>query len=333
MPATLDVYRDWLGITEKARPLNYYQLLRVKQFEDDTGKIRSNYRKMNAHVRTFAAGEFSQQSQDLLNELARAMLCLTDEKRKGEYDASLGRKEAAGGRKRSFEELLIARKVLDTAQLDKARNFASAIGVEVRDAVVQQKLAKPDAVMQVYAESLGLPYIDLEDIPPDPALLPKVPVGLARRNSCVPLMVADGQLLIAGPNPITPEIEEELRLRAGMPVRSVLCTAGAVNQVINQHYTREAAAAEMQTEAAKSTGAKTKPTGEPVDPVALAEARKQARNIALVTFNFTFVAAMLALQMRLLTVKTPSFLMSAVMAGAAGAAIGGLVYVIMARRV
>ena len=331
MPATLDVYRTWLGITETARPLNYYQLLRVKLFEDDTGKIRANYRKMNAHVRTFAAGEFQQQSQELLNELAKAMLCLTDERRKGEYDASLGRKEAAGGRKRSFEELLIARKVLDTAQLDKARSFASAIGVEVRDAVVQQKLAKPDAVMQIYAESLGLPYIDLEDIPPDPSLLPKVPVGLARRNSCVPLMVADGQLLIAGPNPIGPEIEEELRLRAGMPVRSVLCTAAGVNQVINQHYTKEAAAAEMQAQATKATtGKATAAPAAPIDPVARAEARKQARNFAIVAFNFCFVGMMMYLQV--FQRKPPGFMMSLAMAVGAGAAVGGLVYVVASRK-
>jgi hypothetical protein len=52
----LDVYRDWLKIEEKARPLNHYQLLRVKQFEDDPAKIRANYRQLNAHVRKFASG-------------------------------------------------------------------------------------------------------------------------------------------------------------------------------------------------------------------------------------------------------------------------------------
>ena len=51
--------------------------------------------------------------------------------------------------------------MIDQAALDKARNFAKAIGVEVRDALVQQKLAKSEAVMPAYAESIGLPYLDL----------------------------------------------------------------------------------------------------------------------------------------------------------------------------
>ena len=99
MAKELDVYRDWLGITETARPLSHYQLLRLDLFEDDPAKIRGNYRKMNAHVRKYAAGEYGAQSQELLNELAKAMLCLTDNLRKAEYDASLGRQTAAGGQK------------------------------------------------------------------------------------------------------------------------------------------------------------------------------------------------------------------------------------------
>ncbi len=113
MPQQLDVYRDWLGITDADRPLNYYQLLRLKKFEDDIERIRSNYRKLNAQTRKYAAGQYGEQSQQLLNELARAMLCLTDATRKAEYDASLGRKqEAKLGR--TLEEILIRRKVVDT---------------------------------------------------------------------------------------------------------------------------------------------------------------------------------------------------------------------------
>jgi hypothetical protein len=74
MAKQLDVYRDWLGIQETARPLDNYQLLRLKRFTDDTQKIREHYRKMNSHVRKFATGDYAAESQELLNELARAML-------------------------------------------------------------------------------------------------------------------------------------------------------------------------------------------------------------------------------------------------------------------
>lgn len=298
---TLDVYRDWLKIAEPARPLNHYQLLRLKKFEDDPAKVREHYRAMNSHVRKFAAGEFAKQSQDLLNELARAMLCLTDARRKGEYDATLGRKEAGSSKRRTFEQILLATKVVDQAALDKARNFAKAINVEVRDALVQQKLAKYEAVLPAYAESIGLPYLDLTDIPLNPALISRVPPVIARQHSCVPVMVDDKQLLVASPNPIDPNVEEELRLRFDMPVRTVLCSPANVNDVIAKHVPRDGTAAPMPAAAAAPAA----PAASAAAPTAAApaasakasgpltpEQQTERRNFALLSLNagtFSFI--------------------------------------------
>jgi hypothetical protein len=299
---TLDVYRDWLKIAEPARPLNHYQLLRLKKFEDDPAKVREHYRAMNTHVRKFAAGEFAKQSQDLLNELARAMLCLTDARRKGEYDATLGRKEAGSSKRRTFEQILLATKVVDQAALDKARNFAKAINVEVRDALVQQKLAKYEAVLPAYAESIGLPYLDLTDIPLNPALIARVPPVIARQHSCVPVMVDDKQLLVASPNPIDPNVEEELRLRFDMPIRTVLCSPANVNDVIAKHVPRDGTAAPMPAAAAAPVA----PAANAAPPAAAApaaapakasgpltpEQQTERRNFALLSLNagtFTFI--------------------------------------------
>jgi hypothetical protein len=251
MTKQLDVYRDWLGITETARPLNYYQLLRLNKFDDNVGRVREQYRKMNGHVRKFATGDFAARSQELLNELAKAMLCLTDARRKREYDASLGRTDAGEGRRRTFEEVLLGNKIIDRDQLTKARNFAGAVGLEIRDAVVQQKLASTEAVMLAYAESLGMPYVDLAETGVDAELVGKVPAAICRQRSCVPILSDGDSLLMASPNPLVPDVEEELRLRLGMPVRTVLCTVGQINEAIAKYYPRDAAAAPAAAAPAK----------------------------------------------------------------------------------
>ena len=91
--AKIDVYKEWLKIEETRRPLNYYQLLKFNKFVDDPNVIRQRYRELNAYVRKFATGDYIEESQELLNELAKAMLCLTDKERKAEYDHKLGRKK------------------------------------------------------------------------------------------------------------------------------------------------------------------------------------------------------------------------------------------------
>lgn len=276
MAKQIDVYREWLGITETDRPLNYYQLLKLKQFEDDPEKIRASYRQLNAHVRKYQTGEYGPQSQQLLNELAKAMLCLTDAQRKSDYDASLGRVRVEEGKRPTFEQILLSRKMLTPEQLNRVRAFADAVGLPIRDALLQQKFVAPEAVMQAYAESVGLPYVDLAETGIDETLVLQIPAAVARNFSCVPVMVDDGQLLIASPNPLNPDMEEHLRHRVGMPVRSVFCTPSGVNAAIDRYYSREAlqaaaAAAKQAAAAAKTSKAKPEPA-----PKATAKAKPQA---------------------------------------------------------
>lgn len=273
MAKQLDVYREWLGIAETDRPLSYYQLLKLEQFEDDAEKIRASYRKLNAHVRKYQTGEFGPQSQQLLNELAKAMLCLTDAQRKSDYDASLGRVRTEEGKRPTFEQLVLSRKILTPDQINRVRSYADAVGLPIRDALLQQKSVVPETVMQAYAESMGMPYVDLAETGIDETLVLQIPTAMARNFSCVPVMIDDGQLLVASPNPLNPDMEEHLRHRVGMPVRSVFCTPSGVNAAIDKYYSREAlqaaAAAAKQAPAAKAPAA---------DSKAAAKAKPQAES-------------------------------------------------------
>jgi len=312
MAEQLDVYRDWLKISDADRPLNNYQLLRLTKFEDDIAKIRKNYRELNAHVRKYASGAFAKQSQELLNELAKAMLCLTDARRKREYDVSLGRQAAKGDKKKqTFEELLLSRGIIDANQLKKARDYAGAIGLEVRDSIVQQKLAGQDAVMEIFAESIGLPYLDVSLVTLDHGLLKRVPAMIARQQSCVPVLLDEGQLLMASPNPLTPDIEETLRLKTGLSVRSVLCTPSSVNDIINKFYTKEMAQAEM---AAAASGAPA-PTGDkPAPKAGPAQPPIDPMKLKLMVGAGSFAATSVVTQMALQWPMLPALALSAVVA-------------------
>ena len=336
MAQEIDAYRDWLGIQETARPLNHYQLLRLKPFEDSAAKIHSHYRKMNAHVRKFAAGEHADRSQEILNELAKAMLCLTDTQRKQDYDATLGRTKEAVGDRRTFEQVLLADKVINQEQIVKAKSFADAVGLDMHQAVIQQKMAQPDVVMLAYAESQGLPYVELEDVGVDIQLVPQIPATLARQHSCVPVMADGGHLLLASPTPIVPDVEEELRLRLGMPVRSVLCTPAAINKMIASFYPHDgpamapppaqAAAPVKQKKEKKKKEKKEKAVEKaPAEPLTAEQRTKQRTMASVVAFNIT-VMAYVGIQYALGT--TPTFTM-VVTAGVLGVVVAGITFGVM----
>jgi hypothetical protein len=185
---------------------------------------------MTAHVRKIATPEHAEEARQLIQQLVKAVLCLSDAHRKREYDLSLKRPDPGIVKRRTMEQALLAQNAIDPDELTKARNFAVSVGIELRDALIQRKLASADVVMLAYAESVGLPYLELADISVDEALSQQMPPLLARKNSCVPLMIDDNQLLVASPLPLAPQAAEELYLKFGMPVRTVLCTPSDINR-------------------------------------------------------------------------------------------------------
>jgi hypothetical protein len=298
----IDVYRDWLGIQETNRPLSYYQLLRLKAFEDDTSKIRENYRKMNAHVRKYASGDYAAETQVLLNELAKAMLCLTDTARKLEYDVSLGRKIETVKVRRSLEQILVANNIVPSERMKQVKSYADTVGIDLQEAVLQQKIAAPEVVMLAYAESIGLPFVSVEDIGVDENMAPQINPNTARQHSFVPLMVDRGQLLLASPKPVNPDVEEELRMVLDMPVRSTICVPAEINAAIAKYYPRDAVQLVRKTDgstsAVKGTSAKAsknpKEHSEPVEPMNDEEKKNRLMN-TIVVFNFSVMLVCLAL--------------------------------------
>lgn len=79
-----DPYHQWLGIHPSEQPVNYYRLLGLRDFENDPDVIASAADKSMSHVKSYSSGEYSKESQKLLNELATARVTLL--KNKSEYD-------------------------------------------------------------------------------------------------------------------------------------------------------------------------------------------------------------------------------------------------------
>ena len=350
----LDVYKDWLGIEEVKRPLNHYQLLKLKQFEDNTLLIRKQYRQLNAHVKKYATGEFIDQSQALLNELAQAMLCLTDAERKADYDASLGRTGESAYKQKSFEDILVSGKICLPDQVKKAVAYADAVGLDVYQAALQHKLAAPETIMLAYAESIGLPFISLDDIGVDADFAPQIPPLMARQHSFVPVMVTDGKLLLASPTPINPDVEQELRMLFDMPIRSVICVPQQVNEAIAKYYPKDAkqfvardgaessvmSAAEALEQAALERRAnlaarkkeeKAQASRKPAAPLS-EEAAKQRTQSAVVAFNLSVMAAMGVAYLKTGLASSTHIIIAGLIGVVLGAVVGGATWVFLSRR-
>ncbi|MFN5898907.1 MAG: hypothetical protein ACK6D0_06805 [Planctomyces sp.] len=277
----IDVYKEWLGIPADVRPPDHYTLLRLVMFEDDAEKVRANYRKLNAHVRKYATGQYLLRSQELLNELAKAMLCLTDPDGKVEYDRSLGREAPAvdESETRTVLQYLVARSLIKRGQVSEIEHFAEARGLSHRDAVIQMKLVEPPDACRALAAELRLSYADLEDMLPDDSVLDRIPRRVVKRHSCLPLFEDRGCILVACSDEPSHELEEEIRIRCGVPMRAVLAVPRAINQAIAKYYApgmREEAAEDVSAKSANGKEAKSGKPEKTVQKPAAKEVRSKS---------------------------------------------------------
>ncbi|MFN5199392.1 MAG: hypothetical protein ACK6D6_08695 [Planctomyces sp.] len=277
----IDVYKEWLGIPADVRPPDHYTLLRLVMFEDDAEKVRANYRKLNAHVRKYATGQYLLRSQELLNELAKAMLCLTDPDGKVEYDRSLGREAPAvdESETRTVLQYLVARSLIKRGQVSEIEHFAEARGLSHRDAVIQMKLVEPPDACRALAAELRLSYADLEDMLPDDSVLDRIPRRVVKRHSCLPLFEDRGCILVACSDEPSHELEEEIRIRCGVPMRAVLAVPRSINQAIAKYYApgmREEAAEDVSAKSANGKEAKSGKPEKTVQKPAAKEVRSKS---------------------------------------------------------
>lgn len=289
----LDVYKDWLGIPEGPRPPDHYQLLRLVQFEDSADKIRKNYKKLNAHVRKYATGQYSNQSQTLLNELAKAMLCLTDEELKQDYDRSLGRvvddRDESG--RRPMTSYLQDEGLISSDQAKEAKTHADRTGLTVRDAVVQLKMVDPEAAARAFASEIGRSYVDLADLIPENDAMDNLPKNVVRRHNCLPLFVDETAVVVACADEPDMELQDEIRLRFGKPIRPVIASGKAINQAITTNY-----AAGMRKEAPEPTkkSAKAKSSGSKATVAAVAaplteDEKEKRKNLGMILMCWSII--------------------------------------------
>jgi hypothetical protein len=95
MSDAFDPYYTWLSIPPEEQPPNHYRLLGVKLLETNADVIANAADRQMMCVRSYQSGKHSSASQQLLNELSTARICLLSPDRKTAYDQALRTQLAA----------------------------------------------------------------------------------------------------------------------------------------------------------------------------------------------------------------------------------------------
>ena len=104
-----DPYHKWLGIVSDTLPPDHYRLLGVEKYESDLDVISSAADRQMNHLRKYQVGRQAVLSQQLLNEIAAAKVCLLNESTKKVYDDKL-KSDASQETARQLPQIVAANK-------------------------------------------------------------------------------------------------------------------------------------------------------------------------------------------------------------------------------
>ena len=108
MPERFDPYHKWLGIPPKQQPPHHYRLLGIDFFESDHDVIEAAADRLMAYLKDCGTGKHSVASQELLNKVSAARVCLLDDAKKAQYDNALRSLLAKQAQQQSSKTIPIA---------------------------------------------------------------------------------------------------------------------------------------------------------------------------------------------------------------------------------
>ncbi len=144
---------------------------------------------------------------------------------------------------RTLGDLLVAREILTLPQLDEATRLAETWNVPLTDAVLSRAWMPPERLFEGLAYHYDLPFAELVNDPPDPALLRAEDLDFYMQRLTLPWRRKEGRVVLATANP-GPETVLAARRRFGAQIEFAVASkfgvVWALQAAFDQRLSRRA---------------------------------------------------------------------------------------------
>ncbi len=131
---------------------------------------------------------------------------------------------------------LVEQGLLTREQLAEVERLQRAEGLRLDRAIVRLGFLGERQLLAEIAAHLGLPVVDLAELPIAPEVLRQLPAKLVFRKRLIPVSAADGVIEVALSDPFDMGALDDVRLLTGLAVRPLLAVTDDVDQLIKTHY-------------------------------------------------------------------------------------------------
>jgi type II secretion system protein E len=136
----------------------------------------------------------------------------------------------------TLTKLLIERKLLTPAQLGEVSNLQQAEGLRFDHAILQKGFLTERELLEVMAEQLHLPIVDLEGMEIAPETLKALPSKIVYRQRLMPVALDGDDLKVATGDPFDLYALDDVRMMTGLNIHPVLARREDIETLIKAHY-------------------------------------------------------------------------------------------------
>ena len=136
-----------------------------------------------------------------------------------------------------LSDILYKKGLITDNQLERILKIQQDNGSkDLQKIIIDLDILKKDEMMLALADEIGEKYVNLDDVNIDPTIVVLIPEEMARRHQLIAIDKNEKKLTVAMANPLDVFAYDELKIRLGYDIDSVLSYGGDIDKALDEVF-------------------------------------------------------------------------------------------------
>jgi len=135
-----------------------------------------------------------------------------------------------------LSDILYEKRLITREQLERILKAQKDNNKDLQKVIIDLNILKKDQMMLALADEIGEKYVNLNDITIDPTIVVLIPEEMARRHQLIAIDKDEKKLTIAMANPLDVFAHDELKIRLGYNIDSVLSYGEDIDKALDEVF-------------------------------------------------------------------------------------------------
>ncbi len=137
---------------------------------------------------------------------------------------------------RFLSDILRKKGLISEKDVDRIIKIQRDIGKDLQNIIIELNILKKDEMMIALADEIGVKYVNLNDMNIDPVIVVLIPEEMARRHQLIAIDKDENKLTVAMANPLDVFAYDELKIRLGYNIETVLTYGEDINKALDEVF-------------------------------------------------------------------------------------------------